>query len=78
MTNLRRGISPAVDLQGFISKCGQQLPLLNELIHPRFPDYTRCLKAEITSVGKFGRGSSLSTVGCRCQVDGFAGVPRNE
>ena len=23
------------NLQAFISKCGQQLPLLNELIHPR-------------------------------------------
>jgi hypothetical protein len=39
---------------------------------------TRCFTVEITAVSTFGCGSSLSTVGCRCQPDGFPGVPRNE
>jgi hypothetical protein len=36
LTNLRPGFSPAVDLQAFISKCGEQLPPLNEVIRPQF------------------------------------------
>ena len=48
----------------------------NELIHRGSRDYTRCFEAEIASV-HIRRGSSLSTVGCRCRTDGFAGVPRD-
>ena len=56
-----------------------KLPVVDELTHPRYPlTAPVALKAEITAVSTFGRGSALSRVGCRCQIDGFAAIPRNE
>ena len=63
-TNGRPRISPTVDL------LPSQSP--TTVVVSERPAATVAFKAEITS------GSCLSTVGYRCQLDSFVGVPRSE
>ena len=55
-----------------------ELPVVDESIHRRFRMCTRGPQGRDYGREHIGRGSSLSRVGCRCQVDGVTGVPRNE